>query len=160
MVQPTDPGIWSLAVICRLQASFDLSMVNAMTIFWVTLGSGLGGACRFLVAAGLTARFGASFPWGTLAVNVLGSFLIGVLTAVSLASERWASGQGAFAFAVVGFCGGFTTFSTFSLQTLQLIKQNQYGAAIANIGVSVLVCLFFTAAGFVLGKVLMGSTSQ
>ena len=102
--------------------------------FWIALGSALGGAGRYW-CSGLVARhFGETLPWGTLVVNVLGSFVVGFADAL-LASTP------ARQLVMAGLCGGFTTFSAFSLQTLNLVRDGEWARAGANVGASVVTCL-------------------
>ena len=102
--------------------------------FWIALGSALGGAGRYW-CSGLVARhFGETLPWGTLVVNVLGSFVVGFADAL-LASTP------ARQLVLSGLCGGYTTFSSFSLQTLGLVRDGKWVGAGANIGASVVTCL-------------------
>ncbi len=101
---------------------------------WIAMGSALGGAGRYW-CSGLVARhFGETFPWGTLVVNVLGSFVVGFADAL-LASTP------ARQLVMSGLCGGYTTFSSFSLQTLTLARDGKWVGAGANIGASVVTCL-------------------
>lgn len=121
--------------------------MNAATLLLVALGGALGSVLRAL--AGLAIPAGR-LPWATLAVNVAGSLLIGWLMA------RFATagdgGKNAQAFLVVGVCGGFTTFSTFSWQTLEQMQRGQWGAAAANVILSVALCLGATWAGWKLAQ--------
>jgi CrcB protein len=108
---------------------------------WVALGSALGGMARYW-CSGLTARLvGESFPWGTLLVNVLGSFIIGAFAALAATEGRFLIPADVRIFVTVGFCGGYTTFSSFSIQTLALIREGELMASAANIGLSVILCL-------------------
>jgi len=113
------------------------------TLFLVALGSALGGAARFLLAGWVGARLGESFPWGTVLVNVLGSALIGALAAqeemLSLEARQ---------FLMVGVLGGFTTFSSFSLQTLRLAQDGDWVRATGNVLGSVALCLAAVAVGY------------
>lgn len=113
----------------------------------VALGSALGGLARFWLGAWAVTLWGPTFPWGTLGINVLGSFVIG-LAATALVVEA----SGPRALVMVGFCGGFTTFSSFSLQTLELLQAERPGAAVAYVAASVLLCLLASAAGWGLGR--------
>jgi fluoride exporter len=101
----------------------------------VLLGGALGSGGRYLVAVWMADRFGHAFPWGTLTVNVAGSFLIGLLA--TLADEAGKLGPGPRAFLVVGVLGGFTTFSAFSLETLRLVEARDValglGAAVLGV---------------------------
>ncbi|MGZ8403231.1 MAG: fluoride efflux transporter CrcB [Rhodoplanes sp.] len=118
---------------------------------WIFLGSGLGGVLRFL-CSGLVARtFGETFPWGTLLVNVSGSFLIGLFAVVSGSDGRLLVGSTARQFVMVGIFGGYTTFSSFSLQTLNLTRDGQWWLVAANIALSLVLCLARVWLGFVAG---------
>ncbi len=129
---------------------------------WVILGSALGGLARYWLAAWVTALTGPSFPWGTLLINVLGSFVIGLFAAALgdrglFSAALVPNGQLAGfvdlrAFVMVGLCGGFTTFSSFSLQSLELLQSGRYGPALGYMAGSALVCLVAVWAGWVLGR--------
>ncbi|NJL09028.1 MAG: fluoride efflux transporter CrcB [Methylacidiphilales bacterium] len=102
--------------------------------------------------SGLAARLlGESFPWGTLVVNVAGSFAIGLIAAFALPEGRLYLPASVRLFLMFGICGGFTTFSSFSLQTLNLIRDGEFLWAGANIVLSVVLCLAATWAGLALG---------
>ena len=108
---------------------------------WIAIGSALGGVFRFMLG-GLVARLaGEAMPWGTLAVNVLGSLVIGLFAALTASGERLSTTPEFRTFVMVGLCGGFTTFSSFSLQTLALIDEGRIGSACANVLLSVGLCL-------------------
>ncbi len=125
------------------------------TYLWVAFGGALGSVLRFGVSEWMAFRFGQTFPWGTLTVNAVGSLLIGMLAAMAVPDGvRLLSQTPARAFLIVGFCGGFTTFSTFSLQTLNLMQGGRWLEAGANVGASVLICLGAVAVGFILGQSL------
>lgn len=95
-----------------------------MTYLWVAIGSAIGGVGRYWCGALVSARWSDDFPWGTILVNVAGSFVIGVVGAMGETLDRsWLPGHHVRAFIVVGFCGGYTTFSAFSLQTLDLLRE-------------------------------------
>jgi CrcB protein len=108
---------------------------------WVALGSALGGVARFWMSGLVAERVGEIFPWGTLSVNVLGSFIIGLFGTLTAADGRLLVPPEVRIFVMVGFCGGFTTFSSFSLQTLALARDGEWLWAGANILLSVVVCL-------------------
>jgi CrcB protein len=114
---------------------------------WVALGSALGGVARYALTLATVALLGAGFPWGTILINVLGSFIISFFGTLSLPTGPYAAAPGLRAFVMVGICGGFTTFSSFSLQTLELARDQQWLAAAANIILSVVLCLLSVAAG-------------
>ena len=112
-----------------------------MTYLWIALGSALGGAARY-GCAGLAARWlGATFPWGTLLVNVSGSLLIGLLAALMAPDGRLLAAPDVRAFLMIGILGGFTTFSSFSLETLNLMRDGEWLFAFANVLLSVVLCL-------------------
>ncbi len=113
-----------------------------MTIYlWVALGSALGGMARFWMSGLVAERVGEIFPWGTMTVNVLGSFIIGLFGTLTAADGRFFVSPEVRVLVLVGFCGGFTTFSSFSLQTMALAQDGEWLWAGANIVLSVLVCL-------------------
>jgi fluoride exporter len=112
-----------------------------MIALWVALGSAIGGAARYW-ASGLVARgIGETFPWGTIAVNILGSFLIGLVFTATGPDGRILIPTAARQFMLVGVFGGFTTFSSFSLQTLMLLQDGEWLWAAGNVVISVLLCL-------------------
>ncbi len=119
------------------------------TVLWIALGSALGGAGRYGVGLWTAARFGGDFPWATLIVNVVGSFVIGAVTVATAVNGPWPVSNDARLFLTVGFCGGFTTFSAFSIQTLSLIQAGQWPQASFNILGSVVFCLLAVWAGSV-----------
>ncbi len=110
--------------------------MNPAALLWIALGGALGSVLRALAGYALQARF----PWATLLVNVAGSFAIGFVMTRLGGLEAVAAARTQ-AFVVVGFCGGFTTFSTFSWQTLEQLQRGQLGAALANIALSLVLCL-------------------
>ena len=114
---------------------------------WVAAGSALGGMGRYgfgLLAARL---WGEAFPWGTIAINVIGSFVIGFFAALTVPDGVLPASANLRTFVMVGICGGFTTFSAFSLQTIDLLRAGQTWRAVANVGGSVVLCLLATALG-------------
>ncbi len=118
----------------------------------VLIGGGLGSTARYLTAVVLADRFGAAFPWGTLTVNVLGGLLIGFLA--TLADERGLLGPQARLFLVVGLLGGFTTFSSFSLETFRLAGDGALVPALLNILGNLGLSLAAVVLGVGLGRVL------
>ena len=118
-----------------------------MNYFWVAMGSAIGGVGRY-ACSGLSARWlGETFPWGTLFVNVSGSLVIGVLAFVIPGDNRLFA-DNAREFLMIGICGGFTTFSSFSLETLNLARSGDWGPASAYIAGSVVLCLLAVAIGY------------
>src|SRR5215475_7005358 len=117
------------------------AMDELIRYFWIMLGGALGTAARYW-GSGLVARaFGETFPWGTLVVNVTGSLLIGVFATLTGPDGRMFVGTTARQFVMIGICGGYTTFSSFSLQTLNLMNDGEWSFAGANIVLSVVLCL-------------------
>ena len=116
----------------------------------IALGSGFGGVLRYLAGAAVHMLWARTFPWGTLAVNVAGSALIGLLWIYL--SARGEAGELARAFVIVGLLGGFTTFSSFSLETLLLLEQQGWVRAGAYVAASVTLCLAGAWAGMGLGR--------
>lgn len=124
-----------------------------MLILLTFIGCALGGVFRYLVTLLIARFFGEQFPWGTLVVNAVGSFLLGLVLGSGLsAKDVWLSSDSAYAFAALGFCGGLTTFSTFSLQTFSLVSDQAWGKALANILGSVLLCVFCVLSGYATGE--------
>ena len=105
----------------------------------------VGSIGRYLAGIGVGKLFGSGFPWGTLIINIAGSFLIGVL--VESFALRWNLPQAARVFLTVGICGGFTTFSTFSLESALMIERGELGSAAAYIVGSVAVGVLALFAG-------------
>jgi fluoride exporter len=125
-----------------------------MLYFWVMLGSALGGGARYAISGLAANRIGETFPWGTLIVNVTGSFIIGFFATLTGPDGRlFVSTQGR-QFVMMGICGGYTTFSSFSLQTLNLVRDGEMALAGANIGLSFLLCLLSVWAGHVAAAAL------
>jgi CrcB protein len=119
----------------------------------VALGGALGSVARFWLNGVVSERYGATFPWGTMTVNVIGSFIIGVLGAMTLPEGRMSSEARTVTtqLLMIGICGGFTTFSSFSLQTLNLVRDREWLYAGGNILLSVVLCLLATWLGYLLG---------
>jgi CrcB protein len=104
-------------------------MIDLKLILAVAAGGALGSVARYLVGVGSTKLFGVAFPWGTLIINIAGSFLIGVF--VEMFALKWDLPQTARVFLTVGICGGFTTFSTFSLDSYVLMERGDFWPAAA-----------------------------
>jgi len=121
------------------------------TWFWVALGGALGSMARFWLAAAVASFTGPQFPWGTLLINVLGSFVIGLFGALTGSRGAVSVPPDIRVFVMVGICGGFTTFSAFSLQTLELLQAGELLWAGAYILGSVVLCLLGVWIGALLG---------
>lgn len=122
--------------------------MNAATYLLVALGGAMGSVGRAWVGSQAARLLGVGFPWGTMIINVVGSALIGIIAATALAPSRFFLTTELRIFLMVGICGGFTTFSSFSLQTFELLREGRMGAALANIVLSVGLCVIATAAGY------------
>lgn len=128
-------------------------MASPLTWLAVASGGALGSLARFWLTGAMAALTGPRFPYGTLLINVLGSFVIGVVAGITLTPARMAMHPDLRIFLMVGICGGFTTFSAYSLQTLELLQSGYLiPAALYAVG-SVLLCLLFVWAGWWLGRV-------
>ena len=123
-----------------------------LAYLWVAIGGALGSVARFGLNGLISARLGETFPWGTLAINITGSFLIGIFAAYSDPDGRAMISPGVRQFFMIGICGGYTTFSSFSLQTLRLAQDREWLYAGGNIVLSVVLCLVAVWLGFVLGS--------
>jgi fluoride exporter len=128
-----------------------------LAYLWIAIGSALGGVARYACSRTVALRYGETFPWGTLSVNVIGSLVIGFVAALSGPDSRVMVSPNARTFLMVGLCGGFTTFSSFSLQTLELFRNRDFGEAFGNILLSVAACMAAVAIGYIAGAAL-GST--
>ena len=127
-----------------------------MIYLWVALGSAIGGAGRYWLATLVGSQASGMFPWGTLAVNVLGSFIIGLVAVITEPIGRLSMPIEARQFIMIGICGGFTTFSTFSFETMVLLRAGDWGWAVTNIVLSVFLCL----SGVVLGTVVAQAVNR
>lgn len=125
-----------------------------MKLLWyVGMGAAVGGMSRFLLVGFIQQRAGADFPVGTLLINVTGSFVLGFIMRYAL--QTGAISPEVRALLTTGFCGGYTTFSTFSYETAQLVEDGEYGRAALYIGASVAVALLFTFLGFAVAQRLL-----
>jgi CrcB protein len=120
-----------------------------LTYFWVGIGSALGGISRYWLSLAMTTLTGSGFPWGTILINVVGSLIIGFFGALTSAGGSLNVPNDFRVFVMVGICGGFTTFSSFSLQTLDLAREGRWLSALANIVLSVTLCIVFVTLGHV-----------
>ena len=121
-----------------------------LNYFWVGLGGALGSVARFWASGFVARHFGETFPFGTLVVNVTGSFVIGFFSTLTGPDGRWLVAPQGRTFFMIGVCGGYTTFSSFSLQTLDLARDGEWLYAGANALLSVVLCMFAVWFGHVL----------
>ena len=131
-----------------------------MTYLWIAIGSALGGVARHWCTLVATAWFGATFPWGTLFINILGSFVIGLFFALTGPHGRLDVSLDAKLFVMTGLCGGYTTFSAFSLQTLSLFQDGAWFRGSAYIVASVVLCLIAVWAGYALAMAINGPVPE
>jgi len=121
--------------------------MNLQLILAVAIGGAIGSVTRYLVGIGSGKLFGVGFPWGTLIINVTGSFVIGFFGTLTGPDGRVMVSGTTRQFVMVGLCGGYTTFSSFSLQTLNLVEDGEWLSAAGNIFGSVILCLLFVWLG-------------
>jgi len=119
-----------------------------ITYLWIAVGSALGGMARYGCSSLIAGWFGETFPLGTLVINVLGSFVIGFFATLTGPDGRLMVPGDVRQFVMVGLCGGYTTFSSFSLQTMTLAQDGELVRAGLNIGGSVVLCLVSVWLGY------------
>lgn len=119
-------------------------------LLYIAAGGALGAVMRFGVSNGVHLLFGRDFPYGTLTVNVLGSLLIGLFYILLI--ERYSLGPELRAILIIGMLGAFTTFSTFSMETYNLLESGELMKALVNVLLSVALCLVATWVGVVIGR--------
>jgi CrcB protein len=162
--QPSSPlEFQSVAVRKIALGSVVFSLVTALAVglgefmgpyTTVAIGSALGGMARHWCTVVSTELLGVEFPWGTLLINVLGSFVIGFFFAIAGPGARFAAPADMRLFVMTGLCGGYTTFSAFSLQTLSLLQSGAWLRAGGYIASSVVLCLIAVAGGYVLARAI------
>ncbi len=118
----------------------------------VMFGSALGGALRYWMSSVVYRFLPETFPYGTLAVNIFGSFILGLI--IFLFDERELINNQLRFFLTIGFCGGFTTFSTFSLETFNLLKDSEYFLATLNVILNVFICLIGVFLAYAISKLI------
>ena len=124
---------------------------------WVGIGGALGSVARLWFSGVVARHFGETFPWGTLVVNVTGSFAIGFFATVTGPDGRWLVAPSFRQFLMAGVCGGYTTFSTFSLETLNLAREGEWLYAAANSVLSLALCLAAVWLGYLLATTVVPS---
>ncbi|WP_307274228.1 fluoride efflux transporter CrcB [Labrys wisconsinensis] len=130
-----------------------------MITLWVGLGGAIGTIARYWIAI-WALPFSRTLPLGTIGINILGSFIIGFVGTLTLATGKHPLPEIARLFVMVGICGGFTTFSSFSLQTLDLLRAGAWNRALLNVGLSVGLCLGAVALGHGIAARLNGGAQQ
>lgn len=128
------------------------------TYFWIAVGSGLGGLGRYALTRWMLGQ-SAEFPWSTVAINVLGCFVIGFFGTLTFAGGKFSISEDTRLFVMVGLCGGFTTFSSFSLQTFDLLRSGAWGRALLNVVLSVVLCLVAVALGHYVAQRMTGDAA-
>ena len=121
-----------------------------MLIWYIALGSAMGGVSRYVIGAAVQQRFGLAFPVGTLIVNITGSLLLGFIMRIALGGTQISPEMRVFL--TTGFCGGYTTFSTFSYDTAILFESGQFRRAAIYVTLSVVLSVLATVAGFTLAQ--------
>ena len=130
-------------------------MWNAL---WIFVGGGMGSLARWGVSGWIANTIGETFPWGTLLVNISGSFVIGLFATITGPEGRWGLAPASFRqFFMLGICGGYTTFSSFSLQTLTLAEDGEWFRASANCVLTLVLCLVGVWLGHLLATVINSS---
>ena len=126
----------------------------ALSALWIGLGGALGSLARYFLSDAMARTLGPEFPWGTVTVNVSGSLLIGFVAGWENADGRLMESLFVRQFVMVGVCGGYTTFSAFSLQTLEMLHAGDVGRAGVNVAASVLLCVLAAWLGYALAAAL------
>ncbi len=129
--------------------------MDLTTVLAIALGGAIGTVTRYFLAI-VASPISGMLPWGTILINILGSFTIGFFGTLTLSHGRYPAPEIARLFVMVGFCGGFTTFSSFSLQTLDLLRAGSLGRASINVAGSVFLCLVAVSVGHFAGAALNG----
>ena len=143
---------WASFVESNLVQTIGYAVVSMESYLWVAIGSALGGVARYW-CSGVAARlFGETFPWGTVIVNIVGSFVIGFFATLTGPDGRVYASSIVRQFVMIGICGGYTTFSSFSLQTLNLMNDGEWLRAGGNVVVSVVCCMVAVWIGHVMAS--------
>jgi CrcB protein len=129
-----------------------------LAYLWVAIGGALGSMARFGLGSLVSDRINSTFPWSTLVINVTGSFIIGILGALTAPDGKMTPQSRALTtqLLITGVCGGYTTFSSFSLQTLYLIRDREWFYAGGNMLLSVVLCMIAVWLGYLLGRMIKG----
>jgi CrcB protein len=120
----------------------------------IAIGSALGGMGRYFVSGVVTTLTGGTFPYGTMLVNISGCLVIGFFATLTGPDGRWLVGTPARQFVMIGLCGGYTTFSSFSLETLYRARAGEWMSATANAAGSVILCILSVWIGYIAATAL------
>ena len=123
-----------------------------LNYIFVSAGAAIGGALRYGISSYIQRHISVIFPYGTLVVNVVGTFILGII--MFYLNEKELIGNEFRLFLTVGFCGGFTTFSTFSYETLTLFRDSEFGLAIYNVLLNVVLCLVGIYLSYLISKLI------
>ncbi len=129
------------------------------TCLIVMIGGAFGTLGRYLLST-VALPISGQLPWGTILINLTGSFLIGFFGTLTLAHGRFPVSENLRLFVMIGLCGGYTTFSSFSLQTLDLLRQGALARALVNVAASVVLCVAAVAVGHQLAALMNGGASE
>jgi CrcB protein len=133
--------------------------MSLTTCLFVVIGGAIGTLARYLISVAAL-PISHNLPWGTIGINILGSFVIGLFGTLTLAHGRFPVSEDGRLFVMVGLCGGFTTFSSFSLQTLDLLRGGAIFRAAINIVASVVLCVVAVAVGHWIAAYFNGGASE
>jgi CrcB protein len=139
--------------------STEGARMSFYTCLIVMIGGAIGTFARYAVSV-LALPISRELPWGTIIINVTGSFIIGLFGTLTLAHGRYPVSENVRLFVMIGFCGGYTTFSSFSLQTLDLLRGGAFVRAIVNIVASVVLCIVAVGVGHLVGAHFNGGAVQ
>ncbi len=129
------------------------------TCLIIMIGGAFGTLARYAVSV-LALPISRELPWGTIFINISGSFIIGLFGTLTLAHGRYPASENMRLFVMIGLCGGYTTFSSFSLQTLDLLRGGAVVRAAVNIAASVTLCILAVAAGHLVASHFNGDATQ
>jgi len=133
--------------------------MSLYTCLIIMAGGALGTLARYVISV-LAAPISGNLPWGTIIINITGSFIIGLFGTLTLAHGRFPVSENMRLFVMIGLCGGYTTFSSFSLQTLDLMRSGAVTRAGVNIAASVVLCVAAVSAGHLIASYFNGGEKQ
>jgi fluoride exporter len=136
----------------RIRSAAVTNVRQDMNLYlWVAFGSAIGGCLRYAMGRTVLDQH-TTFPLSTVLINIIGSFVIGFFGTLTVSGGRFQVPESIRIFVMIGLCGGFTTFSSFSMQTYDLLRTGAWGKALLNVGLSVLLCLGAVALGHVVAQ--------